>query len=207
MLDNKKLMKELASIYASSNKAKNSIVSELAKIDEKYKKLAEQEKAKLNEMLKNIEVQLGYYGTLLDLNNDGTGEVADAILAAESKEESKEEEPTIQDTIFPENNEPEEPEKQEEAKEAEVNTDAVVTEDAPQPEQKKKGLTQEDIVEKLEAAGFKNIEALNGTEDVKIASENAPSEQAVEDIPELNSPDWDEPNGEQKLDENGWPVW
>lgn len=111
MLDNKKLMKELASIYASSNKAKNSIVSELAKIDEKYKKLAEQEKAKLNEMLKNIEVQLGYYGTLLDLNNVGTGEVTDAILADEPKEEPKEEEePVVQDTIFPENNEPEEQE-------------------------------------------------------------------------------------------------
>ncbi len=121
MIDNKKLMKELASIYASSNKAKNSIISELSKIDERYRKLAEQEKAKLNDMLKNIEAQLGFYGPILDLNNSGNGDVADVILASGPEEKKEEEEPVIQDTIFPENNEPED--ENVEDREVDIDTD------------------------------------------------------------------------------------
>lgn len=195
-----KLAKEFEKIRISLAKSKKLILADIDKIDEKYRRLAQEEKKNLTESLGILNEQLKYYDNMLDGVSENTEDTYE-------EEQKPEEEPKIQDTIFPENNEPEESEKQEEAKEAEVNTDSVITEDAPQPEQKKKGLTQEDIVEKLEAAGFKNIEALNGTEDVKTASENAPSEQAVEDIPELNSPDWGESNGEQKLDENGWPVW
>ena len=102
------------------------------------------------------------------------------------------------DTIFPENNEPEVKE--------EVSTDAVVAEDAPQPKpakeekpkEEKNGLTTEDIVETLENAGFKNVEDV---------VEPAPAESAIEDIPEVSGADWGNSEGEQKVDENGWPVW
>lgn len=195
-----KLAKEFEKIRASLTKSKKLILADIDKIDEKYRRLAQEEKKNLTESLGILNEQLKYYDNML-------GGISENTEDTSVEEQNPEEEPKIQDTIFPENNEPEEPEKQEEAKEAEVNTDAVITEDVPQPEKKEKGLTQEDIVEKLEVAGFKNIETVNGAEDVKTMPEDTPGEQAVEDIPELNSPDWGESNGEQKLDENGWPVW
>ena len=103
MIDNNKLAKELSSIYSSSNKAKKSVVAELAKIDEKYKKLAEQEKAQLNKTLEMLDNQLKYYGTLLGLSDDAVEEKVEEAVVEEP--EKVEEEPVIEDTVFEENNE------------------------------------------------------------------------------------------------------
>lgn len=117
MIDNNKLAKELSAIYASSNKAKKSVVAEIAKVDEKYRKLAEQEKAELNKTLEMLDAQLKYYGTILGLSKKDENEVK------EEKEEA------IEDTIFPENNEEVvEPEAEEETTEEEP------TEVTPEPE-------------------------------------------------------------------------
>lgn len=170
-----KLAKEFEKIRTSLAKSKKLILADIDKIDEKYRRLAQEEKKSLTESLGILNDQLKYYDNML-------GGVAEAVEEAPADEQKTEEEPKIQDTIFPENNESEETEKQEEVKEAEVNTDAVVTEDVPQPEK---------------AADVKNIETM---------AEDAPSEQAIEDIPELNSPDWSDPNN-VKTDDDGWPKW
>ena len=215
-----KLAKEFEKIRASLSKSKKLILADIDKIDEKYRRLAQEEKKTLTENLGILNEQLKYYDNMLGGTSENTEDTS-------VEDQKPEEEPKIQDTIFPENNEPEEQEEANETKAVDldaeedaeweqkiqsgeikkVNTDAVVTEDAPQPERKKKGLTKEDIVERLEAAGIKNIETVNGTADVKTMLEDAPGEQAVEDIPELNSSEWGDSNGEQKFDENGWPQW
>ena len=89
-IDNKKLLKELSAIYASSNKAKTAVVAEIAKVDEKYRKLAEDEKKELSATLAQLEQQLDYYGKILGLGKN--------------EESVEEEEAPITDTIFPENN-------------------------------------------------------------------------------------------------------
>lgn len=192
-----KLAKEFEKIRTSLAKSKKLILADIDKIDEKYRRLAQEEKKSLTESLGILNDQLKYYDNML-------GGVAETVEEITADEQKTEEEPKIQDTIFPENNEEEQeaPESQEEqkeadaeqhvepeqdksdeTKEAEVNTDAVVTEDVPQPEK---------------VVDVKNIETI---------AEEAPSEQAIEDIPEVASADWGDSNGEQKLDENGWPVW
>ncbi len=187
-----KLAKEFEKIRTSLAKSKKLILADIDKIDEKYRRLAQEEKKSLTESLGILNDQLKYYDNML-------GGVAETVEEAPADEQKTEEEPKIQDTIFPENNEEEQeaPEKQEEqkeadaekssdtdveenaeseqdksdeTKEAEVNTDAVVTEDVPQPEQ---------------------------TEDAIVA---------VEDIPELNSPDWSNPDN-LKTNDDGWPQW
>lgn len=181
-----KLVKEFEKIRVSLAKSKKLILADIDKIDEKYRRLAQEEKKSLTESLGILNEQLKYYDNMLS----GAPVNAEDTSAEEQKSE---EEPKIQDTIFPENNEPEETEKQEEAKETkavdldaeedaeweqkiqsgeikEVNTDAVVTEDVPQPEQ---------------------------AENVTVA---------VEDIPQLNDPDWSDPNN-VKTGDDGWPQW
>ena len=181
-----KLAKEFEKIRASLSKSKKLILADIDKIDEKYRRLAQEEKKSLTENLGILNEQLKYYDNMLG----GVSENAEDISAEEQK---LEEEPTIQDTIFPENNESEELEKKEEVKEVkavdldaeedaeweqkiqsgeikEVNTDAVVTEDVPQPEQ----------------------------------AENATV--AVEDIPQLNDSDWNDPQN-VKTNDDGWPKW
>lgn len=181
-----KLAKEFEKIRASLSKSKKLILADIDKIDEKYRRLAQEEKKSLTENLGILNEQLKYYDNMLE-------GVPENVEDTSVEEQKPEEEPTIQDTIFPENNEPEEPEKKEEVKEAKavnldaeedaewekkiqsgeikaVNTDAVVTEDVPQPEQ----------------------------------AENATV--AVEDIPQLNEPDWSDPNN-VKTGDDGWPQW
>lgn len=181
-----KLAKEFEKIRASLSKSKKLILADIDKIDEKYRRLAQEEKKSLTESLGILNEQLKYYDNML-------GGVTENAEDTSVEEQKPEEEPTIQDTIFPENNEPEEPEKREEVKEAKVvdldaeedaewglkiqsgeikavNTDAIVTENVPQPEQ----------------------------------AENATV--AVEDIPQLNEPDWNDPNN-VKTGDDGWPQW
>lgn len=102
--DNKKLLKEFAAIYAASNRAKQAAVAELGRIDEKYKRLAEEEKKSLNELVESLDNQLAYYGPIL--GNDP--EVKAPRAEEPEKQPEPEEEPVIQDTLFPENNEPDE---------------------------------------------------------------------------------------------------
>ena len=214
-----KLAKEFEKIRASLAKSKKLILADIDKIDEKYRRLAQEEKRSLTENLGILNEQLKYYDNML-------GGASENAEDASMDEQKSEEEPKIQDTIFPENNEPEEQEEAKETKAAdldaeedaewkqkiqsgeikEVNTDAVVTEDVPQPEQKEKGLTKEDIAESLEAAGIKNIETVNVMADVNTMPDNVPSEQAIEDIPQLNDSDWSDPNN-VKTDDDGWPKW
>lgn len=181
-----KLAKEFEKIRTSLAKSKKLILADIEKIDEKYRRLAQEEKKTLTENLGILNEQLKYYDNML-------GGVSENAEDTSVEEQKSEEEPTIQDTIFPENNEPEEPEKQEEVKETKavdldaeedaewekkiksgeikaVNTDAIVTEDASQPEQ----------------------------------AENATV--AVEDIPQLNDSNWGDPNN-VKTGDDGWPQW
>lgn len=112
--DNKKLLKEFAAIYAASNRAKQAAVAELGRIDEKYKRLAEEEKKSLNELVESLDKQLAFYGPLLGNDADAKAPKAEEPVTEEGasnepeKQPEPEEEPVIQDTLFPENNEPDE---------------------------------------------------------------------------------------------------
>lgn len=185
-----KLAKEFEKIRTSLAKSKKLILVDIDKIDEKYRRLAQEEKKSLTESLGILNDQLKYYDNML-------GGVAEAVEEATADEQKTEEEPVIQDTIFPENNEPE-------MKEEVV--DPVVEEEESQLEKKEDGMTKENVVEVLEAAGLKNIETEVETNDVKTTVEDAPNEQAIEDIPELNSPDWSNPDN-VKTNDDGWPQW
>lgn len=179
MTDNKMLLKEFSKIYASCNKAKQGAIVELAKIDEKYRKLAEKEKEQLNELVKTLESQMEIYGNYLGLNktDDAAEETADAETENETEEDA------ITDTIFPENNE-------------EVKEEEVVEE----PKEEKKGMTVDDIVSGLESAGFVNID------EVVKEKEEEKKEAVIEDIPEVGNVQWPE-DEDVKLGDNGWPEW
>lgn len=157
-----KLVKEFEKIRVSLAKSKKLILADIDKIDEKYRRLAQEEKKSLTESLGILNEQLKYYDNML-------GGVSETTEEAPEDEQKTEEEPKIQDTIFPENNEFEETEKQEEAKEAEVNTDAVVTEDVPQPEK---------------VADVKNIETMAEDAPSEQAIEDIPELNS----PEWNEP-------------------
>ena len=88
-----KLVKEFEKIYASLGKSKKLILADIDKIDEKYRKLAQEEKKNLTESLAVLNEQMKYYASML---GNKTEEV--------NVEEQKDEEPVIEDTIFPENN-------------------------------------------------------------------------------------------------------
>ena len=112
--DNKKLLKEFAAIYAASNRAKQAAVAELGRIDEKYKRLAEEEKKSLNELVESLDKQLAYYGPLLGNDPEVKAPKAEEPVTEggpsnePEQQPEPEEEPVIQDTLFPENNEPDE---------------------------------------------------------------------------------------------------
>lgn len=178
MTDNKMLLKEFSKIYASCNKAKQGAIVELAKIDEKYRKLAEKEKEELNELVNTLESQMEMYGKYLGLvKNEDEPEQEEPDSVKEEDEEEKQ----IEDTIFPENNDPE-----------------PVEEKVEEPE--KTGMTKDEIVAGLESAGFVNIE------DVIKEEKEEKKEAVVEDIPELGNVQWPEDEN-VKLDSNGWPEW
>lgn len=109
-----KLVKEFEKIRASLGKSKKLILADIDKIDEKYRKLAQEEKKSLTESLGILNEQLKYYDTLLGDKADANGE--DAVEAVEDAVE----EPEITDTIFPENNEEEVKNETETAEVAEV---------------------------------------------------------------------------------------
>lgn len=105
MIDNKKYLKDVSSLYSTAQRVKKYVVAELDKIDEKYRKIIAEEKKKLNEQLEVLNAQIKFYAGIV------SPEETPAPEESEPKTEQTpavEEEPVITDTIFPENNEPEE---------------------------------------------------------------------------------------------------
>lgn len=96
--DNKKLIKEINTIIASSTKAMELTRQEIEKVDAKYRVLAEKEKADLEKLLKMHEEQISAYKVMVGITDEPTAE-SETTEAAEEK---------VTDTIFPENNESEE---------------------------------------------------------------------------------------------------
>lgn len=179
-----KLAKEFEKIRTSLAKSKKLILADIDKIDEKYRRLAQEEKKSLTESLGILNDQLKYYDNML-------GGVSETAEEASVDEQKTEEEPKIQDTIFPENNEEEQeaPEAQEEQEEADAEKNA-------EPEQNKSDETKEVEV---------NTDAVV-TEEVPQPEEQAPVVAAVEDIPELNENNWNDSDN-VKTNDDGWPQW
>lgn len=104
-----KLVKEFEKIRTSLAKSKKLVLSDIDKIDEKYRKLAQEEKKSLTESLAVLNEQLKYYDKMLNgepIVEEASDENAETEQAEEAPKEEKE--AIIEDTIFPENNEPEE---------------------------------------------------------------------------------------------------
>lgn len=98
---NKKFINELKNIITSTDKAKKVALAEIDKIDAKYKALAEKEKASLSKTIKLLESQLTMYNDMIKADNDSV-ETEETVASAEQVSEK---EATIEDTVFPENNE------------------------------------------------------------------------------------------------------
>ena len=90
-ITNKKLLKNFKTILASSISAKEIVTSEIEKVDEKYRKLAESEKADLNAQLKALDAQIANFQSILGSDS-------------EAVEETPVTEEKVVDTVFPENN-------------------------------------------------------------------------------------------------------
>lgn len=119
MIDNKKFLKEISNIFTAADKAKKVVLSEMDKIDEKYRKLAEEEKKQLNSILANLNEQIKLYGPMV--NGD---KVDDAPVAPEESAASSEEEKVV-DTIYEDNNVYPFGEESEEANVAEASLDTT----------------------------------------------------------------------------------
>lgn len=65
MNDIKKSPKDILNILNETLKAKMIVISEMEKVDEKYRKLAEEEKKRLWETLLNLDAQIKLYGPLM----------------------------------------------------------------------------------------------------------------------------------------------
>ena len=171
-----KIVKEYERIYSSISKSKKLIVADIDRIDEEYRKLAQEEKKSLTENLAILNEQLKYYESML-----GKNAVAEDTTVEEPNEEEEEK---IQDTIFPENNEPEEkPEEKVEEKPAEP---------------KKKGLTKEDIINGLESAGIVSLDTV-----VEEKKDVVPAADTVEWNPEPVASNTANAT-ELVMDESGW---
>lgn len=119
MIDNKKYLKDVSSLYSTAQRVKKYVVAELDKIDEKYRKIIAEEKKRLNEQLEVLNAQIKFYAGIVNPEETSASE------ESEPKAEqipAVEEEPIITDTIFPENNEPED-----------IAESAPVVEDAGEP--------------------------------------------------------------------------
>lgn len=179
-----KLVKEFEKIRASLTKSKKLIVADIDKIDEKYRRLAQEEKKSLTESLSILNEQLKYYDKMLGgepVQEESDEENREDSVQSEPEtnlpEPKEEKEAVIEDTIFPENNEPEQ-----------------VEEKIEEPE--KKGMTQEEIVAGLESAGFVNIDTVvENTEELGEwpDDENKPAEKKEVEVSKF------------EIDDNGWP--
>jgi len=96
-ITNKKLLKNFKNILSSSLSAKEIIKSEIDKVDEKYRKLAEAEKHGLNEQMAVLDEQIKLYSTFLK------DEEIPVVDNAPAEEEEK-----VVDTLYEDNNDEEE---------------------------------------------------------------------------------------------------
>lgn len=181
-----KLVKEFEKIRASLAKSKKLILVDIDKIDEKYRKLAQEEKKSLTESLAILNEQLKYYDKMLD-GKPVVEETSEESVDADTMEDApKEEEKAIEDTIFPENNEPEETSVDEE----------------------KKGMIVEEVVSVLEDAGIKNIDTVAEepkeelAESVEVTNDGWFGEN-TDDSAKNNE---EEPIPVIETDANGWPM-
>ena len=187
------MSKEFSKIYASCNKAKQTAMAEMGKIDEKYRRMAEEEKKSITEFVKKVDEQLEMYAGYLGLDKGEevteTPEPAPVEGTPDMTPQEPEKEEEIVDTIFPDNLDDIEEKKEEE----------VVEE--------KKGLTKEDIIEGLEAAGIRPVEEV-------IAEESAEQPEWTSTDPTEDWPVEEQSQEEEKKepilvtdDESGWPEF
>ncbi len=101
MTVNSKLIKEIRNIIASTTKARAITQQEIEKVDAKYAALAEKEKKDLSKLLEMQNAQIAAYGKMIEADESAETET-------ESEPEKEKQEETIQDTIFPDNNEQDE---------------------------------------------------------------------------------------------------
>lgn len=99
-ITNKKLLKSYKSILSSSLCAKELVTLEMEKVDEKYRKLAEAEKADLSNMLEMLDSQISLYSSFL-ADDAPTQEEPNTAAAPEEPEAEPEK---VVDTIYEENN-------------------------------------------------------------------------------------------------------
>lgn len=125
--ENKKLIKEINTIIASSTKAMEITRQEIEKVDAKYKALADKEKADLEKLLKMQEGQISAYKSMVCFTDEPK---APAEKTANGVVEETEKEPVeekVVDTLFPENNE-------EETSEEETSEDETAEDETAEPE-------------------------------------------------------------------------
>ena len=199
MLDNKKYLKDVSSMYSTAQRVKKYVVAELDKIDEKYRKIIAEEKKKLNEQLEVLNAQIKFYAGIV------SPEETPAPEESEFKEEQTpivEEEPVITDTIFPENNEPEDT-----AESAPVAKDAGepagnTVPDEPAPASKNLDAEEgADWTERIESGELKEVEQPEWT-----------STDPAEDWPAMEEPKREEEEEKKEPvlvtdDESGWPEF
>ncbi len=178
-----KLVKEFEKIYASLGKSKKLILADIDKIDEKYRKLAQEEKKNLTDSLAILNEQMKYYSTILGGN------------AGEAKDEVVEEEPAIEDTIFPENNVQEEKVEVtatvEKIEEPVFETTETETENEPKEETK--------TIEEPVAADVVPADSSATADNVAVEwPDNAVEEKEVKKE--------EEPVAVFATDDNGWPI-
>ena len=97
-----KLVKEFEKIRSSLTKSKKLILSEIDKIDDKYRKLAEEEKKSLMANLSAVNDQLKYFDNMLGGAAEEPAEEStdDAVEEPVAQEEPE----MVVDTIYKENN-------------------------------------------------------------------------------------------------------
>lgn len=170
MIDNKKFLKEISNILASAEKAKKVVLAEMDKVDEKYRKLADEEKKSLNEILANLNAQMKLYGPMV--NQEAAVET--------TPEPAIEEEEKVVDTVFPENNE----------EEPEFDGAGFTEEDNTAPEAEEESKTN-DVTDAAWADAFGDNLATDDEVDVEVAEE-AKSENGEEAASDINE-DWPMP--------------
>lgn len=121
--DNKKLIKEINTIIASSTKAMEITKQEIEKVDAKYRALADKEKAELEKLLRMQEGQISAYKAMVCFTDEPEAPVVEDTANKVVEEAEKEPvEEKVVDTIFPENNEEETEEETSEGEAAEPET-------------------------------------------------------------------------------------
>lgn len=105
--ENKKLIKEINTIIASSTKAMEITRQEIEKVDAKYKALADKEKADLEKLLKMQEGQISAYKSMVCFTDEPKAPAEETASGVVEETEKEPVEEKVVDTIFPENNEDE----------------------------------------------------------------------------------------------------